>query len=238
MELGEGDRLVGCTTACEPGREVKRIAWQGARALEAIVRLQPGLVIRQAPRTAEDPLRDALEGAGIKVLSLPSETIADVRAAILRIGEALEQKDRSRRYVERFDAALARSRAAVKGRPRPRVLFVFGRDAGNVANIDAAGPGSFLDELVRCAGGKNVLADRDSPYPKVSLEQIVRLGPEVIIDNVPGGEDPMEAWREFPTLPAVKHERVYAVRDRDLLIPGPRLPRAVERLVEMIHGRP
>jgi len=66
----------------------------------------------------------------------------------------------------------------------------------------------------------------------------VRLAPEVIIDNVPGGEDPLEAWSSLPTIPAVRDGRVYAVTDRALLIPGPDLPRSVERLAEMIHGRP
>jgi len=79
VDLGGADRLVGCTEACNPLRDVARVPWQGS--VEAIVRLRPELVIRQAPRAEGDAFGHALGAAGIKVLSLPSETVADVRAA-------------------------------------------------------------------------------------------------------------------------------------------------------------
>ncbi len=237
VEFGAADRLVGCTEACAPGRDLPRVPWRGPQAAEAIVRLRPALVVRQAPRAAQDPLQSALEGAGIRVLSLPSETVADVRDSMVAIALELGKGGIGAAYVQRFDAALAGARAKTAGKPRPKVLFVFGRAAGAVAKIDAAGPGCFLDELIRYAGGRNVL-EGTGPYPKVSLEQVVRLKPEVIIDNVPGGTDPFDAWRGFETIPAVRDRRVHAVSDNRLLIPGPHIPRSVERLVEMIHGRP
>jgi iron complex transport system substrate-binding protein len=161
-----------------------------------------------------------------------------VREAIVRVGGAVGRGAEAARFLAGFDAALERARAAGAGRGAPKVLFVFGRDAGAVANVDGAGPGTFLDELIRYAGGKNVLAGFDTPYPKVRLETIVRLAPEVIIDNVPEGKDPLAAWSGFTTIPAVRDRRVHAVRDRALLIPGPNLPRSVERLAAIIHGRP
>jgi iron complex transport system substrate-binding protein len=228
VELGSAGRLVGCTEACRPGRDVPRVPWQGS--VEAIVRLRPELVIRQAPRAAPDGFDSALRRAGIRVLSLPSETVADVRAAIGEIGAALGVDAGA--MLARFDRdlAVAKSKGEGRGEP-PSVLFVIGRDPGGVANVDGAGVGTFLDELIRCAGGKNVLVD--GPYPKLSLETIVRLAPEVIIDNVGDAG----AWAALP-VPAVRDRRVFAVADNELLIPGPRLPRSIERLAEMIHGRP
>lgn len=237
VELGAADRIVGCTEHCAPGRDVPRIPWRTASAAEAILRLRPDLVLRQASRQKEDPLRDELQAAGLEVVVVPSETIADVRTAILRIGEALGRAREARAYVEAFDDAMVRARAGAVGKPSPSVLFVFGRDAGAAANIHAAGPGSFLDELIRYAGGRNVLAGDFSAYAKPRLETVLRLKPEVIIDNLPPEDDPLEAWREVP-VPAVANGRVHAVRDNALLVPGPHLPRQVARLVEMIHGRP
>lgn len=231
VELQAADRLVGCTDACEPLRDVPRVPWQGS--VEAIVRLRPALVIRQAPRAAGDAFEGALRGAGIQVLSLPSETIADVRSAIPAIGEALGVD--TREYLARFDRDLAAAKRKGEGHGEPpTVLFVIGRDPGGVANVDGAGAGTFLDELIRCAGGRNALEGIAEPYPKLRLEQIVRLKPEVIIDNAGAAE----AWGALPTIPAVRDRRVHAVSDRALLIPGPKLPQSVERLAEMIHGRP
>jgi hypothetical protein len=67
----------------------------------------------------------------------------------------------------------------------------------------------------------------------------VRVAPDVIIDNLPPeeGDAYRDAWSRFADLvPAVRDGRIHAVRDPALLIPGPRLPAAIERLVEMIHG--
>ena len=238
VELGAADRLVGCTEHCRPGREMTRLPWQGAGAAEAILRARPDLVLRQEVRAETDPVRAVLEKSGVYVLTVPSETIDDIKSGILAIGGAVGKRDEAMRFVERFNADLVRARAGALGKDRPRVLFVFGRDRGAVANVTAAGPGSFLDELIRFAGGRNILEDLDSPYPTISLELIVRREPQVIIDNVPTETDPLSAWRAsvLRGVPAVRDRRVFPVRDPGLLIPGPRLPEAVRRLVEMIHG--
>lgn len=229
VELGAGDRLVGCTEACAPGKDVPRVPWHGD--VEAIVRLRPELVIRQAPRASGDAFERGLERAGIRVLSLPSETVADVRTAIAAIGAALDVDPVA--AIERFDRSFAAAKRKGEGRGEPpTVLFVIGRDPGGVANVDGAGKGTFLDELIGLAGGRNVL--EDGPYPKLRLETIVRLAPQVIIDNAGDAE----AWKELRTLPAVRDGRVFSVTDNALLIPGPRLGASIERLAEMIHGRP
>jgi ABC-type hemin transport system substrate-binding protein len=231
VDLGAGDRIVGCTDACVPTKDVPRVPWQGP--VEPIVRLRPELVIRQAPRAKGDAFEGALRRAGIHVLSLPSETIADVRAAIPAIGAALGID--TREYLGRFDRDLAAAKKKGEGRGEPpTVLFVIGRDPEGIANVDAAGKGTFLDELIRCAGGRNVIEGMAEPYPKLRLETIVRLAPQVIIDNAGG----VEAWGKLSLLPAVRDGRVHAVGDPALMIPGPKLPQSVARLAEMIHGRP
>ena len=116
---------------------------------------------------------------------------------------------------------------------------MFGRDPGAAANVRAAGPNTFLDELITLAGGKNVLADLDHPYPDVGLADLVRRKPEVIIDNMPAEKDlaaVKKAWSLLTPVPAVEHGNIHAVFDRNLLIPGPRLPDGLARLAKMIHG--
>jgi len=239
VELGAADRLVACTEFCEPGRDLPRVDWRGPAAAEGILRLRPDLVLKQDPRRPDDPLRDVLAASGIPVISVPTETIDDVRGAIARVGAVLGKEREAAAYRESFDAALVRARRGAAGRERPAVLFVLSRDAGKAANVAAAGPGTFLDELIRYAGGRNVLDDVDVPYPAVRLEQIVRLKPDVIIDNLPAEDDPRAVWDDLAGagVPAIRDGRVRVVQDNRLLIPGPHIPRSVERMVELIHGR-
>jgi len=239
VRLGAADRLVACTEYCRPGRDLPRVPWQGADAAESILRAKPDLVLRQSRRGREDALKIALERAGVPVLAVPTETVEDVRRALVALGDAVGGDGGALR--RRFDDDLAAARALAAGRPAPTVLFVFGRDAGAVANIQAAGSGSFLDELITLAGGRNVLAGRADAYASVDLEMVLRLAPEVIVDNMPPeqtAEEVLRAWSRLESVPAVRDRRVHAVLDPDLLIPGPRLPEAVRRLAEMLHGRP
>jgi len=236
VELGVTDRLVACTEFCKPGRELARVAWRGPRAAEAIVRTGASLVLKQARRAGEDELANMLRQAGMRVVALPSETIDDARAAITRLGALLGIEKRAAAYRERFDSALVAARAGAVGKSRPRVLLVYARDPGAVANIAAAGPGSFLDELVRFAGGDNVLSGTADAYAKISIETVLRRAPDVIIDASRGKP---EDWAALKSVPAVKAGRVFVLQDNSLvLVPGPRLPEAVRKMVELIHGAP
>ncbi len=240
VELGAADRLVACTEACDPGRELPRVSWREAAAVEPILRLRPDLVLRQEVRAERDALRRVLGKVGVRLLVVPSETVADVRSAMLEVGRALALESRAVALVERFELELAEARRPAAGKRRLSVLLVFGRDAGAVANVSAAGPGTFLDEMLGLAGGRNVLDDMTIPYPSLTLEEIVRRSPAVIIDILPPEKtaaDALRAWEPLrEAVAAVREGRVYPVLDRSLLIPGPGLPESVSRLVEMIHG--
>ena len=65
---------------------------------------------------------------------------------------------------------------------RPRVLAILDREAGGLGNLVAAGPGSWIDELLAITGGENVLAGSGVRYPKVSMEEVLRGRPDVILD--------------------------------------------------------
>jgi len=232
VALGVGDVLIACSEYGEPGRDVPRVDWRDPRAAETIARLDPDLVLRQRSRAKTDPFGMALNAVGVRVRVLPSETIADVRAAITAIGLEMGRGEEADALLERFDRGLAAVRASVAGRRKPRVLFIYNRSAGVIAQVGAAGPGSFIDELIELAGGRNALADAGQPYVSLDLERLVRLEPDLIIDNLPSESDPAAVWASLEQLAAP----VRFVRDNRMLIPGPRLPDAARALAELIHG--
>jgi iron complex transport system substrate-binding protein len=42
-------------------------------------------------------------------------------------------------------------------------------------------------------------------------------------------------WRQYPMIPAVREERVYAVANDIFVVPGPRVVEAAAELLRMIH---
>jgi iron complex transport system substrate-binding protein len=67
-------------------------------------------------------------------------------------------------------------RQAVKGEERPDVLYLFyGYTAGR---------GTFIEEIIRTAGGNNVAAEAGiSGYKQISKEVVVKQNPEWIVLN-------------------------------------------------------
>src|SRR5262249_6746141 len=103
------------------------------------------------------------------------------------------------------------------------------------------------NDLIEIAGGTNVLSGV-SPvaYPQVSLESVLQLDPDVIVDTIDMGatETAREQrnlagralWGRFPTISAVRSGRIHARETDALFMPGPRVVDAAEWLADLIHG--
>jgi iron complex transport system substrate-binding protein len=138
--------------------------------------------------------------------------------------------------VARLERDIAAVTARLEGASRPRVLMLVGR-----APFVAAGPGTYQDELIRLAHGDNLTASAGQTWPTLNLESIVAQAPEVIIDASMGSEEASDRaaslafWRDFPTIPAVRNQRIYGYRVYELLQPGPRVGETLEKLARFIH---
>ena len=98
----------------------------------------------------------------------------------------------------------------------------------------AAGGGTFLDDLLKDAGLQNIAGASSLPYPHFSLETVIAQAPEVIIDLDPS--DAGDYWSRYPSIPAVKNGAV-AKLSPDLFVPGPRIPDALQALIDATRAR-
>jgi ABC-type Fe3+-hydroxamate transport system substrate-binding protein len=109
------------------------------------------------------------------------------------------------------------------------------------------GPGSYLDELIAIAGGTNVMGIQGQPqYPRISMETVLRLDPDVIIDTVDMGDDEatrqrrvpvnIRLWNRYTGLTAVKFGRVHAATNEALVVPGPRVIDAAEWMATLLRA--
>ena len=76
-------------------------------------------------------------------------------------------------------------------------------------------------------------------YPRISLEEVIRRKPEVIVISSMerGGrfEKARQEWIEWKSIPAVQDKRVHLV-DSDLIDrPSPRLIEGLEIMAKLIH---
>jgi ABC-type Fe3+-hydroxamate transport system substrate-binding protein len=89
---------------------------------------------------------------------------------------------------------------------------------GTLRELYSVTEGSFLAELIAIAGGKVAGGATRLGYGKISQEALLTMNPDIVLDIMPAsqsnaGPDPEAAWRELPELNAVRHGRVYVVRE-------------------------
>jgi iron complex transport system substrate-binding protein len=190
----------------------------------------------------QNPAKEKLESFGIRTVTSAMQNLSDVRDALARVGRALGREEAATRAIAAFDADLAaaetRATTALRatGGHKPRVVLVVDRRPGGFAGMVAAGPDTYLDELLRRAGGENVLADSPVRYTQISAEEILSRSPDVVIDvtHVDDSAAASADWNALAQVPAVKNGRVHVLADPRFLGPGPRLGGALHRLVDLL----
>jgi iron complex transport system substrate-binding protein len=244
--LGLGDRVVGVSTYCRYPSSVAQLPKVGTFLKpnpEIIARLHPDLVFVQAgPNTAGSQLT----ALGLKYAVVNPGALASVFTTIHQIASAAGVNERGDRLVADLNAQLDRVKAAVAARPPKRVLIVVGRRTGTLTDIVAVGPGSYLHDIAAIAGGVNVLATVSMEYPRVSMETIITLEPDVIIDVGEMGESPADSerrrqntealWQRQTLVKAVREHAVHAVNDEAFVVPGPRIVVVARTMAEWFHG--
>ena len=244
--LGLGSHVVGVSNYCRFPAGVNRLPKVGTflrPSPELIARLVPDLVILHAgPNDAAQQLATLR----IPFITVDRGTLPSVFSTIKAIGKAVSAPDRAAALVMSLETRLDRVRASVSGRPSKKVLIIMGRRAGTLTDLVAVGPRSYLHDLVGTAGGVNVLADSSLEYPRISMESIIRLDPDVIIDAGDMGDTPDDRerrrtmterlWSAQTLVRAARTGQVHAITNDIFVVPGPRVVEAAETMARWLHG--
>jgi iron complex transport system substrate-binding protein len=205
-------------------------------SVEWLAAQRPELVVAWPDAQSRDVVR-RLEDVGIPVYASRVESVAEIRSMARRLGVLLGREGAADSLVSSIDAGLDSVRSLVDGRPRPTVLYLLNADPPM-----AAGAGTFVDELIGVAGGTNVFGDLRQHWPQVSLEEIVRRQPDVIIRPTEQAlADPLAGlagrpgWRE---LQAVRAGRVHGVDPYFYNRPGAGVAEAALGLAVRLHRLP
>jgi iron complex transport system substrate-binding protein len=236
FEAGVGSRVVGVTSYCRFPREALAIPKVGGYltpSYEALVAIHPDLIVT-LPEQAD--LEPKLSVLGFPILRVDHRSLDGIVRSIEEIGDRCGVGERANRAAAGLRQALAAVRRTTGS--RPRVLICFGR-AEDFRRLTAAAPGTIHDDLIRQAGGTNVLTSRAVAYPALSAEGVIRLDPEVIIEFAGGGADAAalrRQWNRLDSVTAVKTGRVHVFTGEFLSVPGPRFVRFAETIARAIRG--
>jgi iron complex transport system substrate-binding protein len=234
--VGAGARMVGRSRYCDYPAEVKKLPQVGGYvdpSLETILALKPDLVVG-ARGPSGSAIADKLEARGIATYFPPTESFDAIDGMVLGIGERTGRPEAARAAVDAVHARIRVIETKVAAVPKTRVLVVFGLEP-----LSVAGPSSFTDEMIRRAGGTNVITEGGA-YPTIGIERVLALDPDVIVNAAMMEERSSERLRKdapgWSHVRAVQNDRVKSITDEAVLRPGPRIAEGLAMLARALHS--
>ncbi len=242
--LDMGDRLVGVTRFCDYPPEAKSKKVVGGYVdpnYEVLSALKPDMALLLEHHA---PVQKRLDALGIKSHVMTSESIEGLTNSIRSLGIACGVQQRAEALASSMEKRIEAVKAKTSGRNRPKVLMSVGRSMGSesITDIYAAGKGSLFDELITAAGGENAFKGNMGGYARMSIEGVLELNPDVIVDLIVdldmkgiAEEDVVKQWNVAARTSAVAKGRVHVLSSDYVVIPGPRIVLLVEELMGLFH---
>lgn len=230
--MGAGPRLVGRSKWDGwplAALEVPDVGDAMQPNVEAILARRPDLVVLYASpsnRTAATRLQEA----GVRTLAVRTDAVTDLRRIAIALGALLDDSLEASVAVDSALRAVdsVRTLAPTSVR-RPAVAWIVWDDP-----LIVIGGGSYRSELLAVAGAVNAFADLAAPSPQLSVEELVRRDPDVLIvgERMAARFSSDARWRQLR-----------AVRDRRFIFPdtgivgrpGVRMGEAARHLRELLR---
>jgi len=180
----------------------------------------------------------ALRQLGIAVAVLEPADLSGVLDDIVKVGRLCGAATRARALAASLRRRVEALSRRLAGRPPPSVFVE--TDGTDPLKPWTAGAGSFVDGMLRLAGGRNVFGHLARPYAQVSAEEVLATRPDfILVMGVASGRTGLTRLRAregWNAMEAVRAGRVIDDIDADLLSrPGPRLLDGVEALARHLH---
>ncbi len=192
--------------------------------------LQPDLVITQdlcrVCAVSSHELRD-VRTLGIAVLALDPRSLEGIEATLHTIADQLGVPDAGEREAAKMHAAIAATRSAVAGKPRPRVAVLEWLDPPFAA-------GHWVPEMVAAAGGQELLGRADQPSWQVSWDDVRAAQPDLVV-LAPCGFTAERAAAEGDLVPDLGCRVVAVHGDAYFSRPAPRVADGIALLAHLLH---
>ena len=207
-DLGAGDCLVGVTDNDDYPEFVKKLPSVGDMYpnLELIAAAAPDLLVYD-PQLLPAGVQSRFKALkNTQKLPLHLANLEDLRQILPVLGQALQRKEAADKLAVRLEDKIERlEKASSAWQRKPRVFLAIWPNP-----IVTVGKTSYIDGLITWAGGRNCYGELNNDYPTVSLEDLVRQNPDLVIMSCSG----MSTWEKSPgwkSLPAVMNKRVYFI---------------------------
>ncbi|HEY0285839.1 MAG TPA: cobalamin-binding protein [Pseudomonas sp.] len=228
VELGAADLLVGVLEGGERPEQVAglpSVGRYGQLEMERLLSLSPDLLLLW-PGSIGIAQRDQLQRLNIPTFTAEPHTLDQLADQFEQIGARLGRAESGKRMASQFRQRLSALRQRYRREMPLRVFYQVWDQP-----LYTVGGGQIISDALSVCGAQNVFADLPQPAPQVSLESVLQRNPQVIVAGSPSQRD---AWKAWPQLAAVSHQRLLLVPDKGLERPSGQMIEAVAKLCAVV----
>lgn len=184
--------------------------------MEKVKSLKPSEVL--SVTTLEYELKPVFDGVGMKANFLDLTSLKNMQNSINDLGKKYGREKQAEEVVTKLDKKIASIQKEVKGKKEPTVLILLGVPGSYLVATEH----SYIGDLVKQLGGKNIVQGEQVEYLASNTEYLKKADPDIILRAAHGMPDEVvkmfdkefktnDIWKHFA---AVKNNRVYDLEER------------------------
>ncbi|HFJ9425191.1 heme ABC transporter substrate-binding protein IsdE [Bacillus cereus] len=184
--------------------------------MEKVKSLKPSEVL--SVTTLEYELKPVFDGVGMKANFLDLTSLKNMQGSISDLGKKYGREKQAEAVVTKLDKKVASIQKEVKGKKEPTVLILLGVPGSYLVATEH----SYIGDLVKQLGGKNIVQGEQVEYLASNTEYLKKADPDIILRAAHGMPDEVvkmfdkefktnDIWKHFA---AVKNNRVYDLEER------------------------
>lgn len=184
--------------------------------MEKVKSLKPSEVL--SVTTLEYELKPVFDGVGMKANFLDLTSLKNMQNSISDLGKKYGREKQAEAVITKLDKKVASIQKEVKGKKEPTVLILLGVPGSYLVATEH----SYIGDLVKQLGGKNIVQGEKVEYLASNTEYLKKADPDIILRAAHGMPDEVvkmfdkefktnDIWKHFA---AVKNNRVYDLEER------------------------
>lgn len=184
--------------------------------MEKVKSLKPSEVL--SVTTLKYELKPVFDGVGMKANFLDLTSLKNMQNSISDLGKKYGREKQAEEVVTKLDKKVASIQKEVKGKKEPTVLILLGVPGSYLVATEH----SYIGDLVKQLGGKNIVKGEQVEYLASNTEYLKKADPDIILRAAHGMPDEVvkmfdkefktnDIWKHFA---AVKNNRVYDLEER------------------------
>jgi ABC-type Fe3+-hydroxamate transport system substrate-binding protein len=257
--FGLGRHIVGITDYCvEPQPQVRTKPTIGGTKnpdVRAILRLAPDLVVANVEENRREDV-EFLQAQGISVFICFPQTVVDAMVTLRALAHTIGAEMQALPVLARIASVYAETKALTTGRRPVRVFCPIWKHPWMTINRE-----TFIHDMLATCGGANIFAERerrfplaadlgqqsawegarvagrDRRYPRVSLDEMAGLMPEMILlpdEPYRFSEADRADFTGFSQVPAVRHGRIHMIDGKTVCWYWSRLDESLQTLRQLL----